>query len=182
MSDSFISNWRFCPFWAIESKKCQVRNGGLFIPMDEHIAAYCTTLDYPHCLQYVMYARTQVADFNNTADTSENRRRYHRHRFTRKVTLVKLVESGEIVSHLSSVASTYDLSKGGMRLHLDKPLKDDTLIKFSFEDVFPEAIKHGTARVQWCNKQVDEQGYQAGIAFLDGQLIEKMGFYLELNM
>ncbi len=164
-----------------ESKKCLVRNGGLFIPLDDHIETYCTTLDYPQCLQYAMYANAKPELLEKYASTHENRRKYPRHHLIHKVTLVKLIDSNEVVSHLSSIANTLDLSKGGMRINLDTPLNDDTIINFTFEDFFPESIKHGSGQVQWCNKHVSEQRYQAGIAFIDDSLIENMGTYLEMN-
>ncbi|MCP3933576.1 MAG: PilZ domain-containing protein [Bacteroidetes bacterium] len=171
----------FCPFWKPESKKCLACNGGLFIPLDEHIEVYCKKPDYPQCLQYSMQVRTLPEAVDHVSDPNDNRRQYQRHPSVHKVTLVKLIKSDEIVSHYSTVASTLDLSQGGMRLNVGKPLADDTIIQFSFEDSLPEILREGTGQVQWCNKKTDETGYQAGISFQGDQLIKTMGLYLDLQ-
>lgn len=175
-------NPNFCPFWKAESKKCLVCNGGLFIPLDDHVDVYCKTPDYPQCLQYCMNSEIDLEFIKEATKPHDNRRKYQRHPSIHKVTLVKLTKSGEIVSHLSTVAKTLDLSQGGMRLNMEKPLADDTLIRFSFEDSLPEILRDGTGLVQWCNKQIDEDGYQAGISFQNKQHIETMGLYLDLQV
>jgi len=171
----------FCPYWKAESKKCLACNGGLFIPLDDHIEFFCKTSDYPQCLQYSMHAKSQQETVPQVETAKDNRRKYHRHPSTHKVTLVKLIQSGEVVSHLSTEASTLDLSQGGMRLNLDKPLEDDAIIQFTFEESLPRVLREGTGQVQWCSKQIDEGGYQAGIAFQSDHLIKTMGLYLGMH-
>lgn len=61
----------------------------------------------------------------------------------------------------------------------DKPLTHETVIQFSFDDSFPEMLHEVTGQVEWCNKQVDEPGYQAGVSFRGAHIIEAMGRYLE---
>lgn len=182
MANEKTINHGFCPFWTPDSQKCLVCKGGLFIPLDDHIDIYCKTSDHPQCLQYSMYAENHRELLTPVASPVDNRREHQRHSVVHKVTLVKMVESGEIVSHLSTVAQTLDLSQGGMRLNIKKPLVDDSLIEFSFDDSFPNSLRDGTGQVQWCNKQIDESGYQAGISFQDDRLIESMGTYLGLQL
>ena len=61
-----------CTYWSQEKKECTLCKGGVFIPMPDHIAAYCQKDSFcncPHLLQ---------------ADTlAENRRHYSRqnHRY-----------------------------------------------------------------------------------------------------
>lgn len=170
-----------CPFWRPDFKKCHASNGGLFIPLDDHIDVYCKTSDYPQCLQYSMHVKAQLGVVEMVPNPGENRRKHKRHPSAHMVTLVKLIKSNKVVSHLSTAASTLDLSKGGMRLHLNQPLSDDTVIRFSFEDSLPETLREGTGQVQWCNKQIDDTGYQVGIAFQEEHLIKTMGLYLDLQ-
>ncbi len=168
-----------CPFWSTESLKCRVCNGGLFIPLDDHMAVYCTTPAYPQCLQYELNSEKQLQIMEEASGARKNRRQYMRINASYKVILAKLVEAGEIVSHQSTVAKTLDVSKGGMRLTTEKPLLSNTVVQFSFDDSFPKSLQGGTGQVTWCNKQVDEPGYQAGISFRGDHLIEAMGSYLE---
>lgn len=128
-----------------------------------------------------MHAKAQRDSVELISDPGENRRKYRRHPSVHQVTLVKMIKSNEVVTHLSAGASTLDISKGGMRLNLSKPLSDDTIIQFSFEESLPEALREGTGQVQWCNKQVDDTGYEVGIAFQEDHLIKTMGLYLDLQ-
>jgi hypothetical protein len=93
------------------------------------------------------------------------------------VTLVKLKKSGKIVTH-HATATTVDVSKGGMRLFSNKPLTSNTTLHFSFSDTFPDIIQSGIGHVEWCRKEMELDGYQAGISFKEELLIEAMRLYL----
>ena len=45
------------------------------------------------------------------------------------------------------------------------PLTHDSLVHFTFDESFPETLHEVTGQVKWCNKQLDETGYQAGSIF-----------------
>lgn len=94
------------------------------------------------------------------------------------VKLIKMIKSGEIIEHISEKAETLDISKIGMRLHTDIPLTSDTVIQFSFNEKFPSAMRTGAGLVEWCNKQIDEPGYHAGISFQSGQMLEAIDNFL----
>lgn len=167
-----------CPFWSAQSLKCQLCQGGLFIPLDDHIDVYCKTLNYPQCMQYTLYSANHVQLMAKYRQANRNLRKYERIEICHKVTLVKLVGSGQVASHISTIGKTLDLSMGGMRLATEKPLINDTIVRFSFEEFFPKNLQEGTGQIAWCNKQIDEPGYQAGISFQDDHLIDAMGLYL----
>ena len=169
----------FCPFWSAESLKCKVCNDGLFIPFDDHIKVYCTTLDYPQCLQYALYAGSHL-QASEERDL-ENRRKYQRVETEHRVTLVKLTKSGEMVSHYSTVAKTLDVSMGGMRVLTSDPLLNDTVVQFSFDDSFPKSLQSGMGQIKWCNKQVDEKSYQIGLSFQEENAVKAMGSYLMIS-
>lgn len=181
MTDKYPDNQTSCPFWSPDSMKCRVCKGGLFIPLDDHIDVYCKTPDYPQCLQYDLHAQNHPELLELSENNPDNRRQFQRHSAVHKITLVKLVKSGEIASHFSTVGKTLDLSQGGMRLTTDKPLINDTLIRFSLGNEFPKVLRDGTGQVQWCNKDIDHPGYQTGISFHGQQIIETMGLYLGLH-
>ncbi len=173
----FIEN---CPFWSELSMKCRMCKGGLFIPLDDHVEVYCKTLDYPQCLQYALHPEKQL-EIVARAECNKNRRKFARVEACYKITLVRLIHSGAVVSHFSTLARTLDLSSGGMRLTTDKPLINDSVVQFSFGQPFPESLQEGNGQVAWCNKEIDAPGYQAGISFQDDQTIEAMGLYLGLH-
>ena len=167
-----------CPFWLADSLKCKLCNDGLFIPFDDHIKTYCKTIHHPQCLQYSLYAEKYLQLSENSDTTFENRRQHPRVQVQHKITLVKSTKSGEVISHHSALAKTLDVSSNGMRLEVDTPLLDDTVIQFYFDDSFPKALQSGIGRIRWCNKQIDEPGYQIGLSLQGVQAIEAMKMHL----
>jgi len=79
-----------------------------------------------------------------------------------------------VVQRLKEDAETLDVSSDGMRLHTSVPLVNDTVIQFTFNDTFPEPLKTGAGLVEWCKKQLDGPGYQAGISFHSKGIIDAM--------
>jgi hypothetical protein len=159
-----------CPFWSTESKKCRVCNGGLFIPLDEHIVAYCTSIDHHYCLQYSLHTPKS----EQTRNDAINRRQSQRVELTNQIQILKLIKSGEVIQQFEENAETLDVSSIGMRLHTVVPLVNDTVIQFSFNDTFPEPLKSGAGLVEWCTKQPDALGYHAGISFQSKGIIDAM--------
>ncbi len=93
--------------------------------------------------------------------------------------MVKIFEFGKRLSHFLPEAKTIDMSKGGMRMAIDTPLADNAMVQFSLNESFPQTLNDITGQVEWCNKQIDVPGYQAGISFKEAHIIEAMGSYLE---
>jgi hypothetical protein len=170
-----------CPFWSALSLKCQICKGGLFIPLDDHIEVYCKTPYYPHCLQYALRPENHLEIIGKSKQNNRNRRKFMRVEACYNITLVRLIHSGKVVSHFSTFARTLDLSSGGMRLTTNKPLVNDSVLQFSFDNSFPVGLQECIGQVAWCNKEIDAPGYQAGISFQDDQTIEAMGLYLGLR-
>lgn len=168
-----------CPFWSTVSMKCSISNGGLFIPLDDHVETYCYTLHFGSCSQYIFHSENQILLQGRFQKVAENRRKYMRFESSCYMTMVKVFEFGERLSHFIPEAKTVDLSKGGVRMAIDTPLAGNAMIQFSFDESFPQILNDITGQVEWCNKQIDEPGYQAGISFKESSVIEAMGSYLE---
>jgi hypothetical protein len=181
MASSLLHPFRHCPFWSETSKKCRICQGGLFIPLDEHIETYCTTLSYPQCVQYTLENDHHQLQTDRKRDLSRNRRLLPRIEARWKITLVRLITTGTVVSHFSTLAETLDLSRGGMRLTTRKPLPDSSLLTFSFDHSFPKKLDDATGQVMWCNKEIDNPGYQAGVAFQEETTREAVAAYLDLH-
>jgi len=162
-----------CPFWSPESKKCRVCTDGLFIPLEEHIAAYCTSIDHHYCLQYSLHAPKSEQSRNEAI----NRRQSLRVQLTNKIQILKLIKSGEVIQQLKENAKTLDVSSIGMRLQTSVPLVNDTVIQFSFNGTFPEPLKTGAGLVEWCTKRLDAPGYHAGISFQSKWIIDDMDIF-----
>jgi hypothetical protein len=165
-----------CPFWFNFAQKCRISSDGLFLPLDDHIDIYCTTENYPLCLQYSMHSEIPESAYGKVEQG--NRRSFPRIEAEYRVTLVKLTESGRLATHFSLPATTVDISKGGMRLATNEPLIDDTRIAFSFIDHLPQALQSGIAKIKWSKKNEITGNYHSGLAFED--LPSKaIGAYLE---
>jgi len=168
-----------CPFWLADALKCKLCNDGLFIPFDDHIKTYCKTIHHSQCQQYTLYAEKYLQSSETFDTTSANRRQHPRMEAYHKITLVKSTQSGELITHHSTMAKTLDISRNGMRLEVETPLLNDTMIQFSFDDSFPKELQTGIGQIKWCNKQIDEPGYKIGLSLHGVQAIEAMGQYLK---
>lgn len=158
--------------------KCQLRQEGLFLPLDDHIEVYCKSPYYTQCSQYSLHMKNTIQLMDKKV--FHNRRKYERVVAFHPVTLVKLFPSGEIVTHYSINGQTLDLGMGGLRLATEKPLINDTMVRFSLAESFPESLRKGKGQIAWSNKIIDEPGYQAGLSFREDHLINTMGVYLRL--
>jgi len=168
----------YCPFWSSMAQKCRISSDGLFIPLDDHIDVYCTTKDYPMCLQYSM--SNEIPEVGDEADQQANRRNYPRMEAEYRVTLVKITETGRLARHFSLPATTVDISKGGMRLATSEQLIDDTRIAFSFIDNMPKDLRSGIAKIKWSRRNEATGVYHAGLAFEDPPS-KAIGAYLETS-
>lgn len=154
-----------CPFWSNLAQKCRISSDGLFIPLDDHIDIYCTTADYPMCLQYSM--NNDIPEIIDDLPERENRRNSPRIEAQYRVTLVKITETGRLAKHFSLHATTVDISRGGMQLTTSEQLIDDTRIAFSFIDNLPRGLQAGIAKIKWSKKNEGTGAYHAGLAFED---------------
>ena len=163
-----------CPFWSAKTVKCTICDNGLFIPLDNHAEAFCKTSRFPACMQYALYSENHIYLQEKVRNSEVNRRKYLRIESSHAITLVKIFESGDLASQTPYRAQTIDISKSGMRVATDKPLLHNALVRFSFEDSFPLNINEVTGQIEWCNKQVDEPGYEAGVSFQGNHVIEAL--------
>ena len=168
-----------CPFWTAASTKCGLSKGGIFIPLDDHVEAFCITPQFPACAQYTLYSENQNFLAKKVRKSEENRRKFMRIETKHKITLIKILEPGKPESPILTSANTLDLSKGGMRVATEKALLHDMLIQFSFGESFPQILHDVTGQVEWCNKQIDDPGYQVGVSFKEDNVIEVMGRLLD---
>lgn len=172
------SNTEICTFWSESANKCRVCKDGLFIPLDEHIEAFCKSPDHRQCLQYSLHAPSSESIKERFLSEAANRRQYIRVETKNNIRLIKLIKSGEVLEHMSEPAHTLDVSRIGMRLKTDIPLVDDSVLQFAFDDKSPYSVKSGTGIVEWCNKQIDTPGYEAGISFQTDNIIQAVEKWL----
>ncbi len=170
-----------CPFWSTGSKKCGIAKDGLFIPLDDHVEAFCKTSHFSACSQYTLYSENQICLLERVRKCEENRRKYMRIATSHDITLVKIFKSKRLKSQISYRAKMIDVSKEGLRMAIKEPLIHDMMVHCSFDDSddsFPQGLHEVIGRVEWCNKQIDEPGYQAGLSINGDDILEAMGGHL----
>lgn len=161
-----------CPFWSATSVKCTICDNGLFIPLDNHAEVFCKTSRYSACMQYTLYSENHILLQEKVRKSEVNRRKFLRIESSHAITLIKIAESGDLVAQFPQEGKTIDVSKRGMRIAVDRPLVHDALVQFSFDDSFPLKVHQVTGLVEWCNKQIDEPGYHAGVSFQGNYVFE----------
>ena len=166
-----------CPFWHSQSSSCMKCKGGLLIPLDDHVDVYCTAPDFSGCLQYSCQADNQMENPDGGVISLQNRRKLRRHTASHKISVTKLTGSSEAISQSSTVAIALDVSEEGMRLSTPVPFANGTALQFFIHDPSTEDLQLGVGQVAWCNKYIDEPGYQAGVIFQGKSYAEAMGVY-----
>ncbi len=175
MSDSKQSK-DICEFWSQSEQTCKVCDSGLFIPLEDHIEIYCKTPEHTLCIQYNM--NVQLTE-NQELGSVTNRRSHMRVKENRQITLVRLNESGNIVSHQPEKANILDLSMGGMRVNSRELLLNDSLVQFNFsDDDLPHHLQSGIAKVRWSCPINHDTLFQMGLAFQNDQTMEAIGRHL----
>ncbi len=180
---------RQCAYWSALTCKCGKSEGGLFIPMDAHIERYCLSENCYECPQ-LQPTRHRESEKNTRWRNRRKAERIHARETLMlnphlPTTYPDSFHSFQPTSPVtfSSIekfpAETIDISTSGMRLFADMPLSQHSLVEISFSKKFPKQLRRAKARVQWCNKQIDEPGYQMGIAFTGSQTGRAMEGYLQ---
>jgi hypothetical protein len=168
-----------CPFWSPAEKTCKMQAIGLFIPLDDHIEIYCKRAEHILCQQYKLSLDTSRETGKADLDIKTgNRRQYPRITSNHHLTLVRLSDSGQVIGHSPSRASTLDLSSGGMRLTTRELLMHDSIIQFHFKSSLSSSLKSGLAKVKWCAQAGNDMEYHAGLAFQNDEVIQAMDSYL----
>jgi len=168
-----------CPFWSPAEKTCKMQATGLFIPLDDHIEIYCKSAEHILCRQYRLGQETSRETGKAGHDiNTQNRRLHPRITSNHHLSLVRLSDSGQVVCHRPSRASTLDLSSGGMCLTTRELLMHDSIIQFHFKSPFPSTLKSGLAQVKWCVPAGNDLEYHAGLAFQNDEVIRAMDTYL----
>jgi len=107
-----------------------------------------------------------------------DRRHFGRYISSHRITLIKADDSHEDAP-VTLLATTIDLSEGGIRVFSAENLTEATILNFSLDDNFPEPLQSGVAEIKWCLPQISSNGFQAGLAFKDDAFISAMSSYLE---
>lgn len=163
----------FCPFWSPSDRCCIINQEGLFIPSENHVAMYCKTPDYPLCAQCNGQMSEKVAFYTCVAERRQQHRIVSAHRIT-------VTDPGEAAKDtpVHFLATTIDLSTGGLRLFSKKILRQNATVNFAFDNSFPQHLQSGSATIKWCLPQLNKSGYQSGLSFKEDTSSRSMTGYL----
>lgn len=160
-NDTLSSSLKHCPYWLAKSRKCLISSKGLFIPLENHISIFCTTLKHTNCH---LYRDELFLQQSGNSVSKQNRRRFNRFPGGKRLTLHQVTNTNthEVAS---KTAYTTNQSAGGIQIRTQSPLFHGSLISFSYDKSVKSADQKNLARVMWCQYQKDTLVYLAGLAF-----------------
>lgn len=158
---SLSSCLNHCPYWLSKSRKCLISRKGLFIPLENHISKFCTTLNHTSCH---LYRDELFLQQSGNSASKHNRRRFNRFPGGKKLILHQVTNT-ETREAASKTAYTTNQSAGGIQIRTHSPLFHGSLISFSYDQSTKNPHRKNIARVMWCRYQKDTLVYLAGLAF-----------------
>lgn len=159
-----------CPFWSAAGRRCTVSHSGLFIPLDDYIATFCTSSKHTQCHQY---CEEMLIRQSGAKSCSFNRRKHSRFPASKHLTLSEIDESGQTISGKAEYAYAKNLSAGGMLIQTKCPLFLGTLLNFTYSNGDTSSHNGGLAEVAWCHYQEDSLTYLAGLSFQESKRFSK---------
>jgi hypothetical protein len=155
-----------CPHWSRKDQSCLLSHEGLYLPVKEHIGVYCEGGNFTSCTQYM--GQALHSDTGEIVDNRLNRRKYRRvpGRFSFRLA-ERTDDSLELDKLIDDVATTVDLSPGGIRFESYRALPKGAEVFFSLNGEFSDPPLRGAGQVKWCHSLENAPLYHAGIAFSD---------------
>lgn len=164
-----------CPYWVFQANnQCTLYKGGVFLPLEEHVARYCCSSVYQHCPQYQRgCANLEDAARKHGLSLADSRR--HHARLTTKIPLRLYAcdQQGQTVTLLSDQAQTVDLSVGGLGMLSVEELQAGQEVAVHFDGGFSIPGLSSRGEIRWCRSRGAEY-FQAGIAFAEGSPMGKV--------
>jgi len=169
-----------CPYFSQCAKECLMTNGGLFIPMPEHINALCLTPRFVQCSHYVhgcAAVRELASQLGYVHDAS--RRRYRRVSERIPIQIADCAHDGRCAEILDNEAFTIDLSLGGIRLESRVELPARKRVAFVFGQGGDGPCWDGQGEVRW-TERVEGGAFHSGLIVTDKKTFQALGQHLNL--
>ncbi len=155
-----------CPHWSPHSRACLLVKEGIFMPVEQHVAAYCLSSYYRSCRHYLLLAEAEKT-VDQKQGAPSNRRRSIRIPSRHLFRFSEITGHDQIPGIREDDAWTIDLSDHGIRFASRQPLPLDTDICFALDaDDRADQIE-GKGRVVWCEPLENTALFHAGIVFTD---------------
>ncbi len=169
-----------CPYYAHCTQECLMTNGGLYIPMPEHINTLCSTPRYGQCHHYrhgcvaIREVATQLGYANDVS-----RRRYPRVQERIPMQITDYSHDGRGANILDSEAFTVDLSLGGIRVESRVALPAQKRVAFVVGHNGSGSCWDGLGEVRW-TENVGVGAFQSGLIVTDQKTFQALGNHLNL--
>lgn len=157
-----------CPFWSLDgNRECVIIEGGVYIPLLKHRMMFCQSSNYMHCSQYIKGRELIMGQ-----DVGERRRmrRYAKNIYMDIV--VCAAQENHLVRSKYKV-KTLDMSPYGMKIESPEQITTDTIVGFALDPDFSQHFLPGTGTVKWCERQMDSDKFEFGIALSDDTAMQK---------
>jgi len=154
--------------------------GGIYLPMPDHVAMFCMTSNFLQCPQYVQGRELlKVKTPEYACVTEGSRRRFRRVSEHLRMTLAMCGDSGEQLDIIDDAAVTVDLSAGGVRIESMRSLPKQGRVTFKFAEGSGLPSWMGIGEIRW-TKVASESRFQSGVAFVDSRTKQAIGAYIGL--
>ena len=158
-SSADLDTTRYCPHWNASGRLCLLGTDGLYLPVHEHIVAFCESSGHQRCARFRAHADRVTRAVNRRRSVRLPER--HLFRFSE----ISPTEP-TTASTADDEAWTLDLSDHGLRVATTCRLRPNTAIHFELTGNGNPA-RAGTGRVIWCQPLADTAFFEMGVALVD---------------
>jgi hypothetical protein len=168
---------KICPYWdQVTKQDCKMTKGGLYIPLPEHIAIFCSTSHFTQCHQYIRGKELLGEAAATDAIYEDSRRRHRRIKESLPLSIAPCDSMGRQTGDLNEDTMTVDLSIGGMCLKSNREFTANELLLLNIMEKTSGPPLSGIGEVKWCHNIKDSSEYLVGLAFKTsetGQLVSR---------
>lgn len=160
-----------CPYRPTKnSEGCGIANGGVYLPLPQHMNMFCLSSRYIQCHQYVKgceHIMAREESRKKGAGQINERRKFPR--ISQQLYLKMYVSDTDLDSSKihDFKARTLDISLGGLRIESPRELTPGSIVCFETDEEITSRKISGIGEVRWCKPSVKSDSYEFGIAFPD---------------
>jgi len=157
-----------CPCWSSDRNgECAITEGGVYIPLHQHIMVFCQSSNFIHCTRYIS-GRELV--MNKEILERRKFRRYEKN-FNIAIDVCDAKDSSSVMSNYK--VRTLDVSLYGMKIESPEKIPADTIVGFQLDPDISSEFLAGSGSVKWCRPQTDSGKFEFGLAFYDDPSIHQ---------
>ncbi|MEW6428244.1 MAG: PilZ domain-containing protein [Thermodesulfobacteriota bacterium] len=170
-----------CPYFQPDrDDQCRMTRGGLYLPLLAHTEIFCKTERYCTCRQYLRGMQL-MESVQATPEAADLRRKFRRQPSRIPLILSLCDSKGIPVSLIDDDARTTDLSVGGLGLLSRKPIEAHKIIHFQLSPPGLGVPLAGIGEIRWAHKLEGDDGYQAGLSFVDSTSSSRLRQHFPLS-